>query len=89
MSLYETGNLIVEKNYSSEAKKMCLEDADFSYIEMADEHFGTRRGRSRMGTSASACQMERERDKETEREREREGNGRKVTNNRAEFSSTL
>jgi len=35
--LYETGNLIVEKNYSSEAKKMCLEDAYFSYIEMADE----------------------------------------------------
>ena len=35
--LYETKNLIVEKNYSMESKKMCLEDAYFSYIEMADE----------------------------------------------------
>ena len=35
--LYETGNLIVEKNYSADSKKMCLEDAYFSYIEMADE----------------------------------------------------
>jgi hypothetical protein len=35
--LYETGNLIVEKNYCMDSKKMCLEDAYFSYIEMADE----------------------------------------------------
>ena len=35
--LYETDNLIVEKNYSLESKKMCLEDAYYSYIEMADE----------------------------------------------------
>ena len=35
--LFETGNLIVEKNYSMESKKICLEDAYFSYIEMADE----------------------------------------------------
>ena len=35
--LFETGNLIVEKNYSMESKKMCLEDAYFTYIEMADE----------------------------------------------------
>ena len=35
--LYETGNLIVEKNYSMESKKMSLEDAYYSYIEMADE----------------------------------------------------
>ena len=35
--LFETGNLIVEKNYSMESKKLCLEDAYFSYIEMADE----------------------------------------------------
>ena len=35
--LYEIGNLIVEKNYSEDSKKMCLEDAYFSYIEMADE----------------------------------------------------
>jgi len=35
--LYETGNLIVDKNYSMDSKKMCLEDAYFSYIEMADE----------------------------------------------------
>ena len=35
--LYETGNLIVDKNYSMESKKMCLEDAYYSYIEMADE----------------------------------------------------
>jgi hypothetical protein len=27
--LFETGNLIVEKNYSMESKKMCLEDAYF------------------------------------------------------------
>ena len=35
--LYETGNLIVEKNYCSDSKKMGLEDAYYSYIEMADE----------------------------------------------------
>jgi len=35
--LFETGNLIVEKNYSMESKKLCLEDSYFSYIEMADE----------------------------------------------------
>ena len=35
--LYETGNLIIDKNYSMESKKMCLEDAYHSYIEMADD----------------------------------------------------
>ena len=35
--LFETGNLLVEKNYSMESKKLCLEDSYFSYIEMADE----------------------------------------------------
>ena len=35
--LYDSGFLMVDKNYCADAKKMCLEDSYFSYIEMADE----------------------------------------------------
>jgi len=35
--LYDSGYLMVDKNYCADAKKMCLEDSYFSYIEMADE----------------------------------------------------